>query len=284
MFTRRHFLRTLPLLALPRILHAEPAAEVRIGVERGAWGQAGPADIAKVAESAAGEIWQWCPHSRMEGIRIYHRTDFPQTDFGRAPDGRISIGLAAENARWAQFAFQFAHEFCHALAQHSEVGMRGWHEPQHANLWFEESLCETASLFALRRMAETWKTRAPYPHWRGYSAALTRYATDRLAQREHQLPAGQSFAAWFAQNENAMRANAALRERDVIVATQLLPLFEAAPENWEAVTFLNHGPRVKGKIFSRKLADWQAAAPAAHRAFIARLGAVFGLREPGAVG
>ena len=281
--TRRLFLRTLAAAAAAPFsaLHAEPAAEVRIGVERGAWGQAGPADIAKVAESAAGEIWQWCPHSRLEGIRIYHRTDFPQTDFGRAPDGRISIGLASENPRWAQFAFQFAHEFCHALAQHSEAGIRGWHEPQHANLWFEESLCETASLFALRRMAETWKTSAPYPNWRGYSAALARYAADRLAQREHQLPAGQTFAAWFAQNENAMRANAAMREKDVIVATQLLPLFEAAPENWEAVTYLNHGPRVKGKIFTRKLADWQAAAPAAHRAFIARVGAVFGLRGLG---
>ncbi len=78
-----------------------------------------------------------------------------------------------------------------------------------------------------------------------------------------------------------MRANAALREKDVIVATQLLPLFEAAPENWEAVTFLNHGPRVKGKVFTRKLADWQAAAPAAHREFIARIGAVFGLRTLG---
>ena len=110
---------------------------------------------------------------------------------------------------------------------------------------------------------------------------LARYATERLAQREHQLPAGLTFAAWFAQNENSMRANAALREKDVIVARQLLPLLEAAPENWEAVTFLNHGPRVKEKIFSRKLADWQAAAPAAHRDFIARVGAVFGLRGLG---
>ena len=47
---------------------------------------------------------------------------------GRGPDGRIGIGLAVVNARWAQFAFQFGHEFCHALAQHSSIGMRGWLE------------------------------------------------------------------------------------------------------------------------------------------------------------
>ncbi len=276
MFSRRHFLHTLTLIVLPRALRAAPSAELQIGVERGAWGEAGPADIAKVAASAAGEIWQYCPHSRIESIRIYHRADYPQTDFGRGPDGCIRIGLAAENPRWAQFAFQFAHEFCHALAQHSEAGIRGWHEPKHANLWLEESLCETASLFALRRMSETWKTRAPYPNWRSYSAALASYAADRLALPAHQLPAGLTFKEWFAKHENALRANASLREKNVIVATQLLPLFEAAPENWEAVTFLNHGPRVKGKTTVRKLADWQAAAPAAHRAFIARVGAIFG--------
>lgn len=274
---RRHFLQTLALLALPRALYAEPSAAVRIIVARGAWGQAGPADIAKVTESAADELWKNCPHSRMEGIRIYHRTDSPQTDFGRGLDGRISIGLAAEDPRWAQFAFQFAHEFCHALAQHSEVGMRGSHEPQHANLWFEECLCETASLFTLRRMAESWRTRAPYSNWRGYAPALARYVTDRLALGQHQLPSGQTFPTWFAQNENKMRASAVLRANNVIVATHLLPLFDAAPENWEAVTFLNHGPRVKGKLFPRKLVDWQAACPPAHRAFIARIGAVFGV-------
>jgi len=277
--TRRLFLQTLAAAAAApfNALHAEPAAEIRIDVERGAWGEAGPADIAKVAESAAGEIWKHCPQSRIDGIRIYHRPDYPQTDFGRSLDGRIRIGLASENARWAQFAFQFAHEFCHALAQHSQAGMRGSHEPNHANLWFEESLCETASLFALRRMTETWKTRAPYPNWRGYAPALARYAADRLALREHQLPAGQAFAAWFAEKEPAMRAKGELRDRNAIVAAQLLPLFETAPEHWEAVTFLNHGPRVKAKPFPRKLADWQAACPAAHRPFIARIAAVFGV-------
>lgn len=275
---RRHFLRTLALAALtPASLRAEPSGTIRIIVERGAWGRAGAPDIAKVAESAAGEIWKHCPRSRIEGIRIYHRADYPQTDYERTRDGSIHIGLATEDTRWSQLAFQFAHEFCHALAQHSEAGVRGAHEARHANLWFEECLCETASLFSLRRMSETWRTSPPYPNWRGYSSSLAKYASDRLGLREHRLQTGETFRAWFAQNEAAMRAKAELREKNTIVASQLLPLFEAAPENWEAVTFLNHGPRVKGKTFARKLADWQAASPAVHRTFIARIGAVFGV-------
>ncbi|MCE9610276.1 MAG: hypothetical protein K8R23_08800 [Chthoniobacter sp.] len=279
MLPRRHFLRTLAAAVASPLgaLRAEPSSDVRVVVERGAWGSAPPVDIAKVAAGTAAELWRWCPHTRMDGIRIYHRKDWPQTDFGRGPDGRIAIGLAAENPRWSQFAFQFAHEFCHALAQHSETGMRGWHEPRHANLWLEECLCETASLFALRCLAETWRARPPYRNWRSFAPAHASYAAERLAEPQHQLPAGQSFREWFVQNENALRTNAALREKNVIVARQFLPLFEAAPENWEAVTFLNHGPRVKAKLLAAKFADWQAAAPPVHRAFIARLGGVFGV-------
>ncbi len=279
MLSRRLFLRTLAAAAAApcTALYAAPSASLRIVVERGAWGGAVPVDIGLVAESAAGEIWRCCPHTRIDGIRIYHRKDFPQTDFGRGPDGRIAIGLAAENPRWSQFAFQFAHEFCHALAQHSATGIRGSHDPQHANLWLEESLCETASLFALGRMAEVWRTRPPYPNWRSFAPAHAKYAADRLAERPHQLPAGETFRAWFAQQENSMRANAALRDKNVIVARQFLPRFEAAPEHWEAVTFLNHGPRAKGKTLARKFADWQGACPPEHRAFVGQLGAIFGV-------
>jgi hypothetical protein len=275
--TRRLFLHVLCLLVLSVALRAAPSANLQIEVERGAWGQAAPADIAKVAQSAADEIWKYCPQIRMEAIRVYHRPDFPQTDFGRAADGRISIGLAVQNPRWAQLGFQFAHEFCHALAQQSSVGVRGWHESKQANLWLEESLCETASLFALRRMATTWKTRAPYPQWRGYASALSGYAADRMAMPVNRLPKGMTFRAWFAQNEAALRKNGALREKNVIVASQLLPLFEAEPAHWEAVPYLNIGPRVKNKTTAQKFADWRAASPAEHREFITRLAAVFGV-------
>lgn len=280
MLPRRLFLRTLATAAAApfTVLHAAPPAGVRIVVDgRGPWGSASAAEIGKVAESAAGELWKWCPQTRMEGIRIYRRPDFPQTDFGRGTDGRIAIGLAVENQRWSQLAFQFAHEFCHALAQHSETGIRGWHEPRHANLWLEESLCETASLFALRRMAESWRTRPPYRNWRDFAPHHAAYVADRLGERRHQLPRGEIFRDWFAAHENSMRANHALRDRNVIVARELLPLFEAAPQGWEAIPYLNHGPRIRGKLLRDKFTDWQAAAPFAQREFIARLGALLGV-------
>ena len=51
---------------------------------------------------------------------MYHRPDHPQTDFKYARAGnRIAIGLTARDNHWAQYSFQFAHEFCHALANYS---------------------------------------------------------------------------------------------------------------------------------------------------------------------
>lgn len=191
---------------------AAPAA-LTITVDRVNWGGASQQEIEAVVRSAAGEIWKHCPASQLDPVRVYRRTDYPQIDFRRDSKGRISIGLATGDTYWSQYAYQFAHEFCHALAQHSDAAKRGRRTDGSANLWFEESLCETASLFALRRMAATWRTAPPYPQWRSYAKALADYASERLADKKHQLPDGETFATWFQKNEPALRANGAMREK-----------------------------------------------------------------------
>lgn len=261
-------------------LHSAPSSHLEITVERADWGKAVPIDIAKVSKSAADQIWVWCPQSRLDGIRIYRRFDLPQTDFLRASDGRIAIGLAAEHQRWSQFAFQFAHEFCHALAQQSEAALRGVQTKNSLNLWLEESLCETASLFALRSMAVKWQTKPPYKNWRNYAPLHATYADERLADPQNQLPQGKSFSTWFDEEENSLRSHPCQRHKNVIVATQLLPLFEAEPQHWEAVTFLNQSPQNKNPTLARKLAQWQSDSPPEHRPFIAKIAKRFGINLP----
>ena len=76
-----------------------------------------------------------------------------------------------------------------------------------------------------------------------------------------------------------MRANPVLREKNNVVARRLLPLFERTPSGWEAVTYLNLGARRDPKpTLAQHLADWRAAAPAEHRAFITALALELGLR------
>jgi len=98
-----------------------------------------------VLQSAAFGVWRYCPHIQLDGIEVYYRADHPQTDFKRMPTGRIGIALSVRDTHWAQYGFQFAHEFCHALAHYCN-NQRLVRYPRHANLWLEESLCETASL------------------------------------------------------------------------------------------------------------------------------------------
>jgi hypothetical protein len=57
--------------------------------------------------------------TQFDGIDVYYRADHPQTDFKRPPSGRIGIRLSARDTHGAQYAFQFAHEFCHALANYN---------------------------------------------------------------------------------------------------------------------------------------------------------------------
>jgi hypothetical protein len=147
-------------------------------------------DITAVLQSAASEIWRHCRRIRLDGIDVYHRTDHPQTDFKRTPTGRIAIGLATQSTYWAQYSFQFAHEFCHALANYGNNPSRLVRYPAHANLWLEESLCEAASLIALRAMSRSWRTSPPYPSWRSYAPWLIAYAEQRLAMPQHSLPNG----------------------------------------------------------------------------------------------
>jgi len=70
------------------------------------------------------QLWRYCPHTQLDGIDIYYRADHPQTDFKRTASGRIGIGLSARDTHWAPSSFQFAHEFCHGLANYSNNPQR----------------------------------------------------------------------------------------------------------------------------------------------------------------
>jgi hypothetical protein len=243
----------------------------------GDFGGASAADIGAVLRSAAESIWRHCPATRWEGpgFHIYRTHDAPITLHERRPDGRIAIGLATEGTYWAQYAFQFAHEFGHALAGHSNdarlLAIRG-PRPNH---WLEESICETASLFALRAMSLAWRTQPPYPNWRSFASALSAYAEERLDASTAALAPGHRFAAWFRANEPGLRANATQREKNNLVALHVLPLFERAPSGWEAVTFYNRTASAPEQTLAERFADWVRDAPAAQRDFIRSLAALF---------
>jgi hypothetical protein len=266
----------LPLVGrLPAANHP-PLPDIRVPAK--GFGTASSADLTALLQSAAFEIWRYCPRTHLSGIDVYHRADHPQTDFQRTPNGRIAIGLAAQDTHWAQYSFQFAHEFCHALANYSNRPQRLARYPSHANFWLEESLCETASLFTLQAMARSWQTVPPYPAWQDYAPWLNAYLQQRLTLPEHQLPAGKPFLKWFQEHQSTLRQKSSIRDWNTIIAIQLLPIFAAEPRGWEALTFLNRGSPETNEMLAPHFVKWRSQCPEDLRPFVGKLAAVFAIQ------
>jgi hypothetical protein len=102
------------LQAADKAIPSESRA-IDIRVQAGGFGGASAADITVVLKSAAGELCRSWPRAQLPHIDVYHRPDHPQIDSRRAAGNRIAIGLTAQDNHWAQYSFQFAHEYCHAL-------------------------------------------------------------------------------------------------------------------------------------------------------------------------
>jgi hypothetical protein len=253
----------------------DPKQILDIRVQAKAFGNVSPDDIAVILRSAASELFRFCPHTHLDGIDVYYRSDHPEIDSKRTPGGRIAMALSARDTHWAQYSFQFAHEFCHALANYANSSEQTIADTPNSNLWLEESLCETASLFSLQAMSRSWEISPPSPALRGYAPWLADYVRQRLALPGYRLPARTSFSLWFRQHQPGLRKDPGHRDWNTIIARQLLPIFEAEPAGWEAVTFLNRGPSKGDLSLSEHFAQWRANCPDRLRQFVSKLAIVF---------
>ena len=224
------------------------------------------ADAEKVFQNAAAHLWRYYPQQDLATILVDPKGG-PIILHRRGANGEYLVRLDTGGRLWAQHAFQFGHEFTHILCRYQPY--------EHPNRWFEESLCETGSLFVLRRMAESWQTHPPYPNWRDYAPNLSRYADDRL--RAATLSPGMSFLDWFRQNEPVLRTNAVLREKNNVVAAALLPLFERTPQGWETVAWLNGPQPATEQTLAQFFDDWRRRAPPRCQPFLREIRQVFGM-------
>jgi hypothetical protein len=54
-------------------------------------------------------------------------------------------------------------------------------------------------------------------------------------------------------------------------------VFEANPEAWQSLRYLNLGPATENKSFKSYLSGWHQRVPAKHKAFVKKLAAEFGI-------
>jgi len=232
--------------------------------------EAREADVRAVLDSAARELWPFFPDYQIKPIVVTRGYDGPITLYRPNSRGEIVMRLATRRTYWCQYAYQFAHELCHVLC--------GYDKDYAGNKWFEETLCETASLFVLRAMARTWKDEPPYPNWRDFRDSLRSYADDVMRKREHVFEIYQrGLPAFYRTHKKTLRAHPCQRDLNGAMAVVLLGLFEQEPERWEAVRWLNSEPSPQGETFGEYLQRWHDAVPERHKAFVARIAELYGV-------
>ncbi len=268
----RHFSLCLMLVFATMVSGQDKAPEpepLKIKLLPGDWGDGSSKDFQRIVDDTATHLWPYFPGHKIDPIEVAYGKDGPITYYGRSPEGAIRVRLNVQGAHWAQLAFQFAHELGHVLCNYQKG--------ENANQWFEETLCEVASLYALRRMTVTWKTAPPFERARSFAPSLQDYAQERINAAK--LPEGVALPEWFEANRNRLR-NPYLRQLNNIVALQLLPLFEDEPKHWAAIIQLNDAKHGAEQSFEDYLGDWHHHVPAEHKPFVAKVAECFGLTLP----
>jgi hypothetical protein len=267
----------LSLFASPLGLSQDIAADevqlvkpLDIRVQKGGWGNASEEQIATVLQSVAQEMLQFFPERRLNSITVTHSNETPIVLYQKGPKNEYQVFLCATNDRWAQYAYEFGHEFCHILSnydRHTQMGKE--------HRWFDETVCETASLYTLRSLAKQWETNPPLPEMKDYAPRLREYSEHFLNEPHRHLPTNVSLDSWFHQNERDLRTSPYLRQRNEVVANMLLPIFEQRPHNWAAIGYLNLQPA--GGTFEDYLNHWHEAVPEEQRVVVESTMTLFGM-------
>jgi hypothetical protein len=234
-------------------------------VQEGGWGNVRKESIETVLYSVADELLSRLPTKLAVPIVVSHTNNGPVALYERGPAGEYRIQLHASGENWHLYVYEFAHEFCHILSNYEQNVGPG--TPKY-NQWFEETLCETASLFTLKNLAATWEVSPPAPQWTEQARKLRRFFDHLVAEGHRQLPPHTPLATWLQENEAGLRRDPYLRNKNEVLANLLLPLFQENPQNWAALNYLNLDPSDARNSLGDYLGNWYENAPLEHKDFI----------------
>jgi hypothetical protein len=246
--------------------------KIVLNIERKGWGKGMHLLRKYVLYSASNKLLDFFPKIELHTVIIKYAdsTQAPVVGYQRGKKGEFQVCLSAHDNCWNWYTYQFAHELCHILCKYYKVDLS--QNPR--NQWFEETLCETASLFVLRQMTLDWQN-SPDKYFRSCAPIFKDYAQSVLDETDINLPPNTSLSKWYQRNEQLLRQNYLLRDKERIVANILLPLFEESPEHWQAIAYLNEAPFEPAKPFTRYLSDWHQFVPEKHKPFVKKIASLF---------
>ena len=242
----------------------------KIKIKENVWNGGAAIDIQKVLDSVTRQIWPFVQLEKLDPICVNRSQTGPIVLYERGKQGEFLVKLNTEKTYWCQYAFQFAHELGHIIC--------GYKKGDRSNLWFEETICEVASLFVLRRMTKEWKKKPPYPNWKSYGPEFAKYAQMRMDKNP--WPNELSLSQWYQDNEIKLVNEPTDRNRNVKLANKLLPYFEEDPKVWSAFIYLNIRKTQKTIKFSEFLQNWKEECKTfKQKKFVDMLSFNFGLKN-----
>ena len=232
------------------------------------WGTGRPEDIKNLLENVAWHVTRHLREGVHATIKVVNNQLGPQILLRVPEQTTYTVLLNTSDTYWAQYSYQFAHEFCHLVSNYE----RGFGKP---NQWIEEAICEAASLFTLRGMGVTWKEKPPYASWQDFAKHLTAYADTQARKVEPRAAEDDMWEGWLGRHEDEGRKDPYIREGNRTVALRLLPLFEEYPEGWNAIRNLP----VSEERIGQYLKEWKEEVNPCDRAFVSAIEAALGIKD-----
>ena len=174
--------------------------------------------------------------------------DYPLSVYDKRP---YQVLLTARETYWCQYVYQFSHELCRILTHFDRY-------KTHKHKWFEESLCELASLHVLRSLAKVWKEDPPSEVFEASAFAKNHQTYAENVERNTLTPSKSDLSAWLNRNIDLLERKPTCRELNRVVAVSLQSSFSQNPALWRDCGWLNCWDIQKDSTFSEYLNSWNA--------------------------
>lgn len=198
-------------------------------INNGNWGATSLRAIGAILESTASILCDAFGRAPDAPVQVSPWDQAPQVAWDLRP---YRIWISARDTYWCQYAYQFSHELCHILVNFDRLR-------HHRHKWFQESICELASLFTLHRLSQEFQHRPPAevlgarefaPHFATYATELERRASPVSCA---DLP------MWLYDSLPDLEKRSINRNLNRVVAVALLDDFLADDSLWRDCGFLN---------------------------------------------
>lgn len=154
----------------------------------------------------------------------------PRTQF--LNDSTTVIYLTSTKNYWAQFLYQFSHEYLHCIL-HRDFSISDKFG------WLEESLCELSSLYALTLASKypyNLKTQEGNP-LNHFSSGYKSYVSDFIERQPIKIKPEQ-MVNYIRENIESLSNDRYLREINAVLAIRFLPLFAEDNTYWKVVKYI----------------------------------------------